>query len=78
MAREQDPKIQEDVSRGEENEQGSAAIGSRNNNYTDDDGANPSQTIKNANAVGLGALGKNDEKQTVYTSNHSADAGTDQ
>lgn len=77
MARKTDPQIQEDVERGAENEQGSAGIDSRNNNYSDDDGANESDTIKNANAAGLGAIGRNDEKQTGYASNHSADAGND-
>lgn len=77
MARRKNPRIQEDVTRSEENEQGSAAISSRNNNYTDDDGTNLSDTIKNANAVGLGALGKDDQKETIYTSNHSADAGNE-
>lgn len=77
MARRKDPQIQEDTTRAEENEQGSAAISSRNNNYTDDDGTNLSDTIKNANAAGIGAIGRNDQKQTGYTSNHSADAGNE-
>ena len=75
MSRRKDPEIQENVDRGEENEQGSAGIDARNNNYKDDDGSNLSDTIKNANAAGLGAIGRNDQKQTGYTSNHSADAG---
>ncbi len=77
MARKKDPQIQEDTTRTEENEQGSAAISSRNNNYTDNDGTNPSDAIKNANAAGIGAIGRNDQKQTGYTSNHSADAGNE-
>jgi hypothetical protein len=77
MATKKDPQIKEDVTRAEENEQGSAAISSRNNNYTDDDGANMGPTIKNANAAGVGAIGKDDQRQTVYTSNHSADAGSE-
>lgn len=77
MARRKDPEIKENVDRGQENEQGSAGIDARNNNYNDDDGANESDTIKNANAAGLGAIGRNDRKQTGYTSNHSADAGTE-
>jgi hypothetical protein len=75
MARKNDPEIQENVDRGEENEQGSAGIDARNNNYNDDVVSNESESIKNANAAGLGAMGRNDEKQTRYTSNHSADAG---
>lgn len=75
MARKTDPQIQENIDRGAENEQGSAGIDTRNNNYNDDDGTNESDTIKNANATGLGAMGRNDQKQTGYTSNHSADAG---
>lgn len=77
MATKKDPQIKEDVTRGEEDEQGSAVISSRNNNYTDDDGTNVGPTIKNANAAGVGAIGRNDQKQTIYTSNHSADAGND-
>jgi hypothetical protein len=77
MARRKDPEIQENVDRGAENEQGSAGIDSRNNNYNDDVGTNASDTIKNANAAGLGSIGRNDEKQTGYTSNHSADAGNE-
>jgi hypothetical protein len=75
MARKNDPEIQENVDRGEENEQGSAGIDARNNNYNDDAVSNESETIKNANAAGLGSMGRNDQKQTGYTSNHSADAG---
>jgi hypothetical protein len=74
MARRKDPEIQENVDRGAENEQGSAGIDVKNNNYNDD-GVNPSDSIKNANAAGLGAIGRNDQKQTGSTSNHSEDAG---
>jgi hypothetical protein len=77
MATRKDPQIQEEIERGEENEQGSAGIRARNNNYNDDDGTNLSDTIQNANAAGLGAIGRNDQKQTGYTSNHSADAGNE-
>lgn len=77
MATKKDPQIREDIERGAENEQGSAGIDSRSNNYTDDAGANPSDKIKNADAAGLGAIGRNDQRQTGYTSNHSADAGND-
>lgn len=77
MTTRKDPQIKEDIERGAENEQGSAGIDSRNNNYNDEDGANPSDSIKNANAAGLGAIGRNDQRQTGYTSNHSADAGNE-
>jgi hypothetical protein len=78
MARRKDPEIQENVDRGAEDEQGSAGIDARNNNYNDDEEIiNESDTIKNANATGLGAIGRNDQKQTVYTTNHSADAGNE-
>jgi hypothetical protein len=71
MAKKIDPQIQENVDRGTENEQGSAGIDARNKNY--DDGTNLSNTIKNANEAGLGAIGRNDEKQTGDISDHSVD-----
>jgi len=77
MARRKDPEIQENVDRGAENEQGPGGIDSRNNNYNADDVTDESDTIKNANAAGLGAIGRNDQKQTGYTSSHSADAGSE-
>ena len=77
MARRKDPEIQENVDRGSENEQGSPGIDAGNNKYNDDEVTNESDTIKNANAAGLGAIGRNDQKQTGYTSNHSADAGNE-
>jgi hypothetical protein len=77
MAKRKDPEIQENVDRGPENEQGSAGIDATNNNYNDTEVTNESDTIRNANAAGLGAIGRNDQKQTDYTSNHSADAGNE-
>lgn len=77
MARKEDPQIKENVDRGAENEQGSAGIDARNTNYNDETVTNESDTIKNANAAGLGAIGRNDQKQTGYTSNHSEDAGNE-
>ena len=71
MARRKDPEIRENVDRGTVDEQGSAGIDARN--YNEDEITNESDTIKNANAAGLGAIGRNDQKQTGYTSNHSAD-----
>ena len=76
MARRIDPEIQENVDRGPEDEQGAAGIDASNNNYNDDEEVtNESDTIKNANAAGLGAIGRNDKRLTGHTSNHSADAG---
>jgi hypothetical protein len=75
MARKNDPQVQENVDRGEENEQGSPGIDSGNNNYDDDGITNESDTIKNANAAGIGAMGRNDQKQASDTSSHSADTG---
>lgn len=77
MARKNDPEIQENVDREPEHEQGSVDIDSKNNNDADEEITNESDTIKNANAAGLGAIGRNDQKQTGYTSNHSADAGNE-
>jgi len=74
MATKKDPQIKEETAKGAENEQGSAGIDSRNNNYNDEELTNESITIKNANAAGIGAIGRNDEKQTGYVSNHAADA----
>jgi hypothetical protein len=74
MATKNDPQIEENRDRGAENEQGSPGIDSRNN---DEEVTNESDTIKNASAAGLGAIGRNDEKQTGYTSNYSSDAGNE-
>lgn len=71
MARRKDPEIRENVDRGTVDEQGSAGIDAGNKN--NDETTIESDTIKNANAAGLGAIGRNDQKQTGYTSNHSAD-----
>jgi len=75
MSRKIDPQVKENIDRGEEDEQGSAGIGARNNNYNDEQVSHESDTIKNANAAGLGAIGRDDQKQTGNTSNHSAEAG---
>ena len=65
MARKNDPQIEESVDRGAGNEK---SIGSVNKNYNDEEVSNESDTIKNANAAGLGAIGRNDQKQTDETS----------
>jgi len=75
MARKGDPQVQKNFDREAENEQGSTGIGSGNNDCNDDEVRNESDTIKNANAAGLGAIGRNDQKQTDHSSNYSADSG---
>ena len=77
MSTKKDPEVRENIDRGPEEDQGSAGIDSRNNNYKDDDGANPKTVIKNANAAGIGAIGRDDQKLTNYQSNRSADAGNE-
>lgn len=74
MARKKDPEIKEEVKRGNENEQESTGIDAGNNNYNDES-SNQGDTIKNANATGLGSMGRNDEKRTDYNSNLSGDTG---
>ena len=53
-------------------EQGSSAINERNNNQNDDMEVTRETNVKNANASGLGSIGRNDERLTPYTSNDSA------
>ena len=73
MARKNDPQIEENVDRAAESEQGFESIDRGNKNYNDEEVSNESDTIKNANAAGLGAIGRNDQKQTG-TPNHSEEA----
>ena len=73
MTRKNDPQIEENVDRGAENGQGFERIDSGNKNYKDEKVTNESDTIKNANAAGLGAIGRIDQKQTDDTSNRSAE-----
>ena len=64
MATKKDPEVKENADRNKD--QTIPGIDSRNNN---DEGEPGSETfIKNANAAGIGAIGRNDEKQTGYTS----------
>lgn len=77
MASRKDPEIKQNIDRGHEEDQASAGIDSRNNNYNNDSGTNPETVIKNANAAGIGSMGRNDQQQTGYTSNHPADAAND-
>ncbi len=61
---------------GERNEsaKGSGAIDAGNNNRETDVDQTTSADVKNANAAGMGAMGRNDERLTDHTSNHSGDA----
>lgn len=77
MARKEDVHTRENIDRGREDDQAPCGTNERNNNFNDDVGSNESETIKNANAAGLGAIGRNDQKQTGDSSNHSADAGNE-
>lgn len=74
MERKEDVHTRENIDRGAENEQASSATSKRNNNYNGHAGASESETIKNANAAGLGAIGRNDQKQE-YASTGSGDGG---
>ena len=49
-------------------------INSRTNNMNNDDLGSEDVNVERANDLGLGDAGVNDEKQTRYTSNRSADA----
>ena len=74
MARKIDPEIQENVDRSAENDR-SAVRNIENDKYNEDEVRNESETIKNANAAGLGAIGRNDQKQTGDDFNQSTNAG---
>ncbi|MGZ3853448.1 MAG: hypothetical protein ACXVBX_11705 [Flavisolibacter sp.] len=76
MARKIDPQIQENVDRGEENEQDSTGFDSRKDNFNHAQANNESDTIKNANAAGLGATGRNDQSQTRDSSKRSDEDDT--
>ena len=75
MAKRIDPEIQENVERGSEQEESSAGTGSGKNNCNDDSQTKPGDTIKNANAAGLGAIGRNDQNLAGNRSKDSADEG---
>ena len=72
MARKEDAHTRENIDRDREDNQAPGGTNERNNNFKNDVGGNESETIKNANAAGLGAVGRNDQKQTGDTSSHSA------
>ena len=69
-----DPSINENTDRGQENDKASSAITDRNNNMDNDVDTGGFTNVENANASGMGSIGRNDENQTVHTSNHSVDA----
>lgn len=71
MDRRIDPEIQENVDRGIEDEQTAKSIDAGSNN--DDNATHLSDTIKNANAAGLGAIGRKDEKQKGDDADQLAD-----
>jgi len=77
MARKTDPQGQQNTDNGAHNERGSAANDGRDNIYNEGTVTNESDTIKNANAAGLGAIGRSDQKQTGSTSNPSRQAGNE-
>ena len=73
MARRIDPEIKENVDRGPEDEQNAAGIDAEKNK--NENATHLSDTIKNANAAGLGAIGRNDEKQKGDDADQLADLG---
>lgn len=73
MATKKDPEVKENVDRN--NGQTHSGINSKNNNDESEPGSET--VIKNANAAGIGTIGRNDEKQTGYTSNEAADTGNE-
>ena len=73
MARRIDPEIKENVERGGENEQDAAGSDAGQNNYRRDRETKPGDTIKNANAAGLGAIGRNDQSQSGCIPNPSVE-----
>ena len=73
MARRIDPEIQENVDRGPGDEQNPEGIDAEKNKS--ENATHLSDTIKNANAAGLGAIGRNDEKQKGDDADQLADQG---
>ena len=73
MARRIDPQIQENVERRAENEQVATGSDREKNGYKDDIETKPGDTVKNANAAGLGAIGRNDQSQAGDTPNFSVE-----
>lgn len=69
-----DAPLNEEVRREEDADKGSSAISSRNNNTNNEQTDSGETEIKNANASGMGSMGRNDERLTDHTSNHSADS----
>ena len=73
MDRRIDPEIQENVDRGDKEEQNPEGIDAEKNK--NDNATHLSDTIRNANAAGLGAIGRNDEKQKGDDADQLADQG---
>ena len=69
-----DPSVNENIDRGNENEKGSSAITGSNNNVNGDTDESGFTNVENANAAGLGSIGRNDQQQTGDSSDDSADA----
>ncbi len=62
MARKKDPEIQENSDRGPEN-QSDPELPGGTMQHSDEIKQNESDSIKNANATGLGAIGRNDQQE---------------
>lgn len=71
MIRKEDPVIRENADREAENDQ-STKDSDRHN--PEDEHVRPSDSIKNANAAGLGAIGRNDQTQTGQDPKQKDDA----
>lgn len=61
MARKKDPEIQENIDRGTEHQSKPELPG--NSQHDNEEIKNESDSIKNANAAGLGAIGRNDQQE---------------
>ena len=62
MARNKDPEIQENSDRRPEN-QSDPELPGITRQHSDEKKQNESDSIKNANATGLGAIGRNDQQE---------------
>ena len=62
MAIKKDPEIQEDIDRGTDNKSNPELPGAPQK-HRDHENQNESDSIKNANAAGLGAIGRNDQQE---------------
>ena len=64
MASKKDPQTQTNIDRTTKSDQSSGDLDTCDKSYNDDEMTNESDSIKNANATGLGAIGKTDENET--------------